>query len=577
MGFTFAIIGGGLTATSMLYQFAEKLRQENDEDLANLPKVHILIFEKQDTFGPGFPHCDRNVMPFHITNMCAKDMGIRLTNPDDFQEWVTNHQHHLKEFLPLSQGSSVSPDRCNHYPRAIMGAYLKEKFQEAYQKIQQLGLTVDLHPQSEVIDLEETPDSIRLTVKHRGTQSTFLCVADRVLLATGHWFEKMEAATYFPSPWPANNLLQKVPEGEKIAVIGTSLSAIEVVLTLTSNGDFIRDDANELVFVPPANPRRFVLYSRRGLLPKVRGKMGTYRNTFLTRANLKSLIAENQGYLKLKAVFDLLNRELEAAYGHSIDWQAVVNPTRTPADLLQQYLEDARNGDGPEGELLWQTVLYQSFDMVRDIYLKLSLEDRMYFDKEYTPVLFTHAATQPAINAEKMLALMRCGLVEVVKLGRDYQFVKNDTKRVYEFYYPNRDGNRQRDTYRYVVDARGQAKSIQSDPSLLMKNLQKRRIVQIEETQHVQPGEKQRKPFAKQNQSHLHLYQTGSVWIDPQTHCIIRRASTHKEKQSNSIYAVGAMTRGQIIDASMARGIVQSTAAIADRLIRHLKNSRTNG
>ncbi|MGD8962976.1 MAG: FAD/NAD(P)-binding protein, partial [Desulfobacterales bacterium] len=241
MGFTFAIIGGGLAATSMLYQFAEKLRQENDKDLANLPKVHIQIFEKQDTFGPGFPHCDRNVMPFHITNMCAKDMGIRLTNPADFQEWVTDHQHHLKEFFPLSQDASVSPDRCNHYPRAIMGAYLKEKFQEAYQRTQQLGLTVDLHPQSEVIDLEETPDNIRLTVKHLGTGSTFLCVADRVLLATGHWFEKMEAATYFPSPWPANNLLRKIPQGEKIAVIGTSLSAIEVVLTLTSNGDFIRD------------------------------------------------------------------------------------------------------------------------------------------------------------------------------------------------------------------------------------------------------------------------------------------------------------------------------------------------
>ncbi|MGD8961794.1 MAG: hypothetical protein PVH43_04735, partial [Desulfobacterales bacterium] len=108
-------------------------------------------------------------------------------------------------------------------------------------------------------------------------------------------------------------------------------------------------------------------------------------------------------------------------------------------------------------------------------------------------------------------------------------------------------------------------------------NLLKRRIVQIEETQHVQPGEKQRKPLAKQKQSNLHHCQTGSVWIDPRTHFIIRRETTHKEKQSNSIYAVGAMTRGQIIDASMARGIVQSTAAIAERLIRYLKNPRTNG
>ncbi|MGD9057815.1 MAG: FAD/NAD(P)-binding protein [Desulfobacterales bacterium] len=571
MSFTFAIIGGGLTATAMLSQLVDKVCHEIDPNQLNLSKIQIQIFEKQDTFGPGFPHCDRNVMPFHITNMCAKDMGIRLTNPADFQEWVSDHQHHLKKLSPHLLNGADDPDRCNHYPRAIMGTYLKEKFQEAHRKAQTLGLMVDLHSQSEVIDLEEKHNQVRLTVKHLGSGSTFSCVADRVLLATGHWFKKMEGATYFPSPWPANNLLQKIPEGEKIAVIGTSLSAIEVVLTLTSAGHYIRDDSNELAYVPPANPRRFVLYSRRGLLPKVRGKMGTYRNTFLTHENLESLIFENNGYVKLEAVFELLNSELKAAYGHSIDWQAVINPTRTPAELLQQYLEDAINGDGTDGELIWQTVLYQSFDMVREIYLRLSLEDRKRFDKSYTSIFFTHAATQPAFNAEKMLALMRGGLVEVVRLGRDYQFVKNDTKGIYEFLYLNSAGDRQRDIYHYVVDARGQPKSIETDPSLLMQNLLKRGIVQIEEIQYAEPQEKKQKIPANRQKSNIHVYKNGSVWIDPQTHCIIRRVSANKINQSNAIYAVGAMTRGQIIDASMARGIVQSTAIIADNLINYLK------
>ena len=571
MGFNFTIIGGGLTATTMLYQLVDKMRQEYDQTLANLPKIQIQIFEKQDTFGPGFPHCSRNVMPFHITNMCAEDMGIILNQPADFRRWVVQHHHLFKEFSMWLDDAANNHAPCNHYPRAIMGAYLKAKFQEACQKAQKLGLTVELHSQSEVIDIEEKRDKIHLTVKHHGSGSTSSCVADRVLIATGHWFEKMEGATYFPSPWPADNLLQKIPEGNKIAVIGTSLSAIEVVLTLTSDGHFVRDDSNRLIFVPPANPRRFVLYSRRGLLPKVRGKIGTYRNAFLTRENLNSLIAENQGYIKLEAVFELLNRELKAAYGRSIDWQAVLNPTRTPADLLQQYLEDAKNGDGPDGELIWQTVLYQSFDMVREIYLRLSIEDREHFDREYTSVFFTHAATQPPINAEKILALMRCGLVEVVKLGRDYRFARNDTRGVYDFLYQNSDGNQQHDTYEYVVDARGQAKSVQTDPSTFMKNLLRRGIVQIEEIQDV-PCVEKRGTSANQQKSKLHIYKTGSIWIDPQTHFIIRLVSASKLDQSNAIYAVGAMTRGQIIDASMARGIVQSTATIAEGLIDYLKN-----
>lgn len=572
MSFTFAIIGGGLTGTAMLHLFVEKVRQEIDLNLLNPSEIKIQIFEKQDIFGPGFPHWDRNVMPFHITNMCAKDMGILVGHPEDFQDWATINHDRLKERYQWIDDISFSYEGCNHYPRAIMGEYLKAKFQEAHQKAQALGLGVELFSGSEVIDLEErSDDKIHLTVKQLLSGSTFSCIADRILLATGHWFEKKEQHNYFPSPWPARHLLEKIPEGEKVAVIGTSLSAIEVVLTLTSNGHFIRDNSNELVYVPPANPRKFALYSRRGLLPKVRGKMGKYRNMFLTRKKLESLIAENQGYLNLEAVFQLLNSELEAAYGHAINWKAVVSPTRPSAELLQQYLEDARHGDGPDGELVWQTVLHQSFDMVREIYLRLSLEDRERFDKTYTSLFFTHAATQPAINAEKMLALMKSRLVEVFKLGRNYQFVKNDTKDVWEFIYQDSNGETKRDAYRYVVNARGQAKSIQTDPSPLTKNLLKRGIVQNEETQPVQPENRHRNRSAKHPKAKLLTYKTGSMWIDPKTHHVVLQASENMPTQSKAIYAVGAMTRGQIIDASMAHGIVQSTARIASYWVDDLK------
>jgi uncharacterized NAD(P)/FAD-binding protein YdhS len=572
MSLTFAIIGGGLTGTTMLQLFVEKVRQEIDLNLLNPSEIKIQIFEKQDIFGPGFPHCDSNVMPVHITNMCAKDMGILAGHPEDFQDWATINHDRLKERYPWIDDTSSGYEGCHHYPRAIMGAYLKERFQEAHQKAQALGLGVELFSGAEVIDLEEqSNDKIHLTVKNLLSGSIFSCIADRILLATGHWFEKHEQHNCFPSPWPARNLLERIPQGEKVAVIGTSLSAIEVVLTLTSDGHFIRDDSDKLVYVPPANPRRYALYSRRGLLPKVRGKMGKYRNMFLTRKKLENLIAENNGYLSLEAVFQLLNSEIEAAYGHAIDWKAVVSPTRPPAELLQNYLDDARHGDGPDGELMWQTVLYQSFDMVRDIYLRLSLEDRERFDKTYTSVFFTHAAPQPAINAEKMLALMKCGLVEVFKLGRNYQFVKNETKGGWEFIYQDSNGEIKRDAYRYVVNARGQAKSIQTDPSLLTKSLLKRGIVQNEEIQPGQPENKQGNRSNPQPQAKLHAYKTGSMWIDPETHHVVRQTSDNISTKSKAICAVGAMTRGQIIDASMAHGIVRSTARIADHWVDDLK------
>jgi ATP-dependent protease HslVU (ClpYQ) peptidase subunit len=64
--------------------------------------------------------------------------------------------------------------------------------------------------------------------------------------------------------------------------------------------------------------------------------------------------------------------------------------------------------------------------------------------------------------------------------------------------------------------------------------------------------------------------ETGSIWIDPGTHRIMQATSGQMAMPSEGIYAVGAMTRGQIINASMARGIVQATSKIAEDLVDYL-------
>ena len=145
------------------------------------------------------------------------------------------------------------------------------------------------------------------------------------------------------------------------------------------------------------------------------------------REKIAQLLADNGENLTLDLVFNLLNSDLEDAYGHKINWGKIVNPTDKPADLLQRYLDDATSGDGPNGELIWQTVLHQTFDLVRDVYVNLTFEERKRFDGKYSSVFFTHAAVQPSFNAEKLLALMKIGLVEVVKLGNEYHLKKNET------------------------------------------------------------------------------------------------------------------------------------------------------
>jgi uncharacterized NAD(P)/FAD-binding protein YdhS len=573
-GLNFAVVGGGLSATAMLCQFVNKVQNKAEKKFLDPSQIIIQVFERGDIFGPGFPHNDQFILPFHITNMCASDMGILDGHPGDFQQWVNRHVSFLQDRFSWFTDFFLEPDnareKCNHYPRAFMGEYLKYRFQQAVQFGRKIGLQIDLYPLSEVIDLRQEDDKIQLTIKNLKSESCFSETANRVLLATGHWFKKNDWSHFFDSPWPAHDLLRGIPKGEKVAIIGTSLSAIETLLTLTSEGEFIRSDAGKLIYRPPEASRLFVLYSRRGLLPKVRGKIGNRVNKFLNRKNLTRLLSVNRGNLSLETIFNLLNSDLEEAYGHPIDWESILNPSETPSDLLQGYLNDAIHGDGPNGELIWQTVLHQSFDIVRDIYLNLKLGDRRHFDRNFTSVFFTHAATIPAVNAEKLLALIKAGIVKVRKLGTDYLLKKDDEKESYEFIYRDVHGNQKRDTYRYVVNARGQKKSIKTNPSNLAKNLLTSETVQIEECRHLDQTTHPDQELASTLASTDQIYKTGSIWIDPETHHIIEKKPDQKFAKSTTIYAVGAMTRGQIIDASTVSGIVQATSIVAEDLINYL-------
>jgi uncharacterized NAD(P)/FAD-binding protein YdhS len=161
-----------------------------------------------------------------------------------------------------------------------MGAYLEARFHQAVRAARRLGMAVNLYPRHEVTDVRMVGGTVRLTINrpHSGGQTEMF--ADAVLLATGHWFPDSRQKNYFDSPWPAKKLLERIPPGSELAIIGTSLSAIETVLTLTSDGHFVRHSNSRLSYIPPDRPRKITLYSRSGLLPKVRGKVGAHVNTF---------------------------------------------------------------------------------------------------------------------------------------------------------------------------------------------------------------------------------------------------------------------------------------------------------
>lgn len=565
VSYRFAIIGGGLTATSMICQLVDELqcRGKTGTRLGSLLAVEI--FEKDLVVGPGFPHNPLNVKPFHITNMCAKDMTVRMSRPDEFQRWVTEHADHLTRPLsPSDNDDSVHPvgeAHCMHYPREIMGEYLKSQFDDAVARGKKLGISIRVRNQCEVIDIWERGAQVFLITATDQLKEMEVGPFHGALLATGHWSESRQIENYFSSPWPAERLCAAIPPGAEVGVIGSSLSAIETALTLTADGQFHRLESGALTYIKPEAPRTLTLFSRRGLVPQVRGRIGSRPNRYFTCARFQEIIESHQGRVTLGEIFDLLDRELAVAYGEAVDWQQVIAPGGAPAQLLRESIDRALKGDGAEGELVWQTVLVHIFPLVRELYLALSEKERQRFDREYNTLFFMHAATQPAINGEKLLALMEAGVVDVIKLGKGYRFVHNESPHQFELHYETPDAKQRCATFTYCVDARGQPRSLHADSSDLTRNLIKRGFVQLE------PG----------NSEPGRSAMGGSLLIDPLTHRIVRTKSEEDVKSDFDLFAVGAMTRGQIIDASMALGLARSTETVSKLVIEKLSDLRHLG
>ena len=549
----------------MLYQFIRQLKYRARSGLLDPHRVHVLVFDKQPVAGPGFPHNDRFVQPYHITNMCAGDMSVIYSNPLDFSDWIKSRRSDLANRFPAFRSIIYDPayhqNGCSHYPRAVMGEYLSARFQDALKAANNLGVKVDVHTDCEITNITEVERGLNLCARFckSGSESGF--TTDQALLATGHWLRRGSSGTgYFPSPWPAHRLLVEIPPGAGVAVIGSSLSAIETALTLTSDGRFMRAASGGLRFEPSSETRRITLMSRHGLLPRVRAACVDYHPRFFNQKNLQELLTKHSGNLSLDAIFELLDRELAVATGQSMAWGDIVSPRETPMEGLENSLREACSPGNRGGGTLWQSILREVLPLVRELYLALSVTERRRFDRDYATLFFVHAATQPPINAEKLLALMRAGVLEVVRLGYDYQFTKTPAEAGYEFAYG--DAAPRVATFRYVVDARGQEYSVSTDPSQLTENLIQNRMIHLGEV--TENSEKAEVTALSADEAGDHL--TESVCIDPDSHRVIRVSRAGIISKSGNLYAVGAMTRGQIIDVSMARALTKSTDRIARQL-----------
>ncbi|MFD6436658.1 FAD/NAD(P)-binding protein [Streptomyces venezuelae] len=304
MNLDLAVVGGGATAVALLDALATQT------DSRPVPGT-IRVFEPSPHLWRGRPYGpDLDVVRVNVPPGIS---SIRHGDPGHYADWLGERAaDHIDPLLGLPV-----------IPRALYGEYLTHTAEKAVAALAEQGWSVDVVP-------------ARVTGAARHGSHLVLRTADgqeytatQVALCVGTGsppdpYGLTGTPGHIADPYPLATTLDHVPAESDVAVIGSGLTAVDVVVALASRG----------------HRGRITLHSRTGVLPYVWQRPVARRPRHLTAERVAELHATH-GTVTLDSLTDLLRAELADTKG---DFDALVAELRTttttdPARRLRQQLD----------------------------------------------------------------------------------------------------------------------------------------------------------------------------------------------------------------------------------------------
>lgn len=287
------IIGGGFTG---LMTLANLIRFGNG---AAMP-LHIILIDRQPAVGEGVAY--RTTDARHLLNVRARQMSAW---PDLSEDFLT---------FARSKDPSVGPD--DFLPRRIYGQYVRKTMLDLAEVAgEQLSAAV-VH--DEVVRVAQLASS-GWSIETAGGRSVH---ADLAILAVGHRPPNDPFANgwtgprtrFVTDPWAPLALSQIGPD-EPVLLIGSGLTAVDVILTLN------RSDRLAPV----------ITISRRGLMPKA------HLRQLKKVADLTGLVDEcldPATALTIRRLISTVRRHITAGRELGIEWQQVIDALRPVTPLF---------------------------------------------------------------------------------------------------------------------------------------------------------------------------------------------------------------------------------------------------
>lgn len=399
--------------------------------LVNSPiPLSVTIYEAEAEAGKGTPYLPGINDPIMLANIPSIEIP-RLN--ETLVDWLyARPDDYLGAFGIVRNGINGR----QFYPRLVLGDYLHDQFVATVTEAGRRGHIIAVLPNKRVTDIAVQSDEILVTGTSGG--APFNALFDHVVLATGHnWPEQTQSRPgYFTSAWPATAL--QAIEGGHVGILGTSLSAIDALMTVaTSSGSFIYDEGGTLQFRTGTERPDFhaTLMSRKGLLPEADFycPLPYLEPKVCNSSAVERIISEGPTGL-LDKVFELFREELvladpqyasdlglsqlnvdsfaEAYYGRRAD----VDPFIWAAANLAEAEQNMKN----EFTVPWRYAIMITHEIIATVVPHLDAEDFARFNKSFKGIFIDEYATVPHLSIKRLLALRNASKLDILKLGKDY-------------------------------------------------------------------------------------------------------------------------------------------------------------
>lgn len=238
-----AIVGAGISGGSVLKSIIDHPHFKREDE--------IHVFEPRDILGVGLPYSpdDKSVM----LNVSPDSLGIKKDNPLDFKEWLNENFDEPTNFEDL-----VSRPRYGEYLAERLDTYFSHK-QVRHIKTKIVDIDVlDRKTKEKITESKDGDYTYRLKTEDNWEEDLY----DAVFLALGHpeypdYYNLNGAENYISNPYPMKDKLSGFTGDEKIGIIGSGATGVDLMRFFASNYDlkhpltfYVRDKAFNFADIP---------------------------------------------------------------------------------------------------------------------------------------------------------------------------------------------------------------------------------------------------------------------------------------------------------------------------------------